>query len=316
MLCADSGPMNSPSPLHLPAAPFKTLVDLDQRLKVVDIGANPLDGEAPPYAGLLKAGDIDLVGFEPHGPSLAELHKKKGPFETYLPHAVGDGQRHTLRICRAPGLSSLLEPNPAVMKLFHLFPMWSRVFSSDTVDTVRLDDVPETSGADYIKMDTQGGELLALSGASERLREVSVIQTEVSFLPMYAGQPLFSELELFLRQRGFMFHRFFPLTGRLISPFMIDSDVYNGFSQVIQADADFVRDFTRLDVLSDRQLMAIATIMHDCYQSFDAALFALLELDRRNPSGRPEKYVAALQQYFPGNTVWMWKGPAKTAPAA
>ena len=315
-LYADSRAMNPAEPRQLPAAPFKTLIDSNIRLKVVDIGANPLDDGPPPYAGLLKAGDVDLVVFEPHAPSLDELNRRKGPFETYLPQAVGDGRRHTLRICHAPGLSSVLAPNPPVMRLFHLFPVWSRVFSTQDVDTVRLDDVPETAGADFIKMDIQGGELMAFGGAINRLREVAVIQTEVSFLPLYEGQPLFSEIEIFLRQQGFMFHRFFPIASRLISPFLLDNGLYAGFSQEMQADAVFVRDFTRQELLTDRQLMVTAIIMHDCYRSFDAALFQLLELDRRNNTKLGSQYMEALQPYFPDQVVWMWKGPVKGPPTA
>src|SRR4051812_38426774 len=87
-LYTDSRRMNPLDPRQLTATPFKTLISSNTRLKVVDIGANPMDGDGPPYAGLLRAGDIDLVGFEPHAPSLDELNRRKGPFETYLPQAV------------------------------------------------------------------------------------------------------------------------------------------------------------------------------------------------------------------------------------
>ena len=134
-------------------------------------------------------------------------------------------------------------------------------------------------------------------------------------MPLYEGQPLFSEIEMFLRQQGFMFHRFFPILSRLISPFLLDNELYEGLSQNMQADAVFVRNFTRLDVLSDRQLMATAVIMHDCYQSFDAALFTLLELDKRNKTDLGGTYTKALQPLFPDQVVWMWKGPMQGPPA-
>ena len=57
-----------------------------------------------------------MVGFEPNPDALAELNRKKGPHETYLPHAIGDGQTHQFKVCRAPGMSSLLEPNRALME--------------------------------------------------------------------------------------------------------------------------------------------------------------------------------------------------------
>jgi len=152
-----------------PATPsIFPLLDSRPRIRVVDIGANPIDGD-PPYAPLLRAGQADIVGFEPNRDALAALLQKKGPHETYLPHAIGDGKRHTLYHCQAPGMTSLLEPNAALLALFHGFPDWARVVRTEAVDTVRLDDVPETAGADLIKIDIQGAELMALGNAPERL---------------------------------------------------------------------------------------------------------------------------------------------------
>ena len=74
------------------------ILDLDCSVRIVDIGANPIDG-TPPYPPLLMAGRAQVVGFEPNLAALAELNSKKGFSETYLPHAVGDGQRHTLHVC-------------------------------------------------------------------------------------------------------------------------------------------------------------------------------------------------------------------------
>src|SRR5262249_34612530 len=67
-----------------------------QRLTaVVDIGASPIDGE-PPYKPMLDAGLCTLTGFEPQPEALAELNRRKGANETYLPYAVGDGRAHVL----------------------------------------------------------------------------------------------------------------------------------------------------------------------------------------------------------------------------
>jgi FkbM family methyltransferase len=272
----DSTPAAPPPPLRT----FKSLVGVDVRVKVVDIGANPIGGPAP-YESLLKGGEAEVIGFEPNPDALAELLKVKGPNETYLPHAVGDGGRHTLNFCQAPGMTSIMVPNPNVLNLFHGFPDWGRVLSTQPVDTVRLDDVPETAGVDFLKMDIQGAELMVLRHAENRLRDALVIQTEVEFLPMYVDQPLFSDLDMFLRERGFVFHRFYPTVSRVIKPLMVDNNMYAGLSQLLWADAIFVRDFTRLDLMSDRQLLATAAIVHKCFQSVDLALYLLYEYDRR-----------------------------------
>lgn len=273
---------------------FRALTGQDIRIKAVDIGANPIDAE-PPYAALLRAGQAEVVGFEPDAAALATLNRRKGPLEQYFPHAVGDGGRHVLRVCFAPGMTSLLEPDPATLDLFHGFPDWGRVLHRQEVDTVRLDDVPETAGADLLKLDIQGAELMVLQHATARLAEAVVVQAEVEFLPLYRDQPLFGDVERFMRGQGFAFHRFFPETSRVVRPLLVGGDRFAGLSQLVWADAIFVRDYTRLDTLSDRQLLAMATILHDCYGSVDVALRLLVEHDRRRAGGLAGAYLRGLQ---------------------
>jgi len=275
-------------------ASLKTLVGADVRIKVVDVGANPIDG-TPPYGDLLRAGIADVVGFDPDPESLRRLNAQKTAAETYLPHAIGDGRRHTLHVCRAPGMTSLLTPNPSVLGLFHGFPEWGQVVSVETIDTVRLDDVRETAGLDLLKIDIQGGELMAFRNAEARLAEALVIQTEVEFLPLYIDQPLFGDVDVFLRGRGFAFHRFFPIVSRVIVPTLLENDIYAGMSQSVWADAIYVRDFTRLDALSGRQLLAMATILHDCYGSFDLVMHILVHHDARFATSLAAAYLAGLQ---------------------
>ena len=69
---------------------------------VVDIGANPIEG-VPPYKPLLDAQLCRVTGFEPQASALAELNRKKGAYETYLPYAVGDGREHSLNLCAYSG---------------------------------------------------------------------------------------------------------------------------------------------------------------------------------------------------------------------
>jgi FkbM family methyltransferase len=276
------------------AASFNQLSGLDLRVKVVDIGANPIDSD-PPYAGMLKRGAAEVVGFEPNPDALAVLEQRRSPLERYFPHAVGDGRRHTLKICQAPGMTSLLEPDPAILGLFHGFPDWGTVLGREEIDTVRLDDVAETAGADMLKLDIQGAELMVLQNATERLAQASVIQAEVEFLPLYRDQPLFGDVERFLRAQGFVFHRFFPLVSRAVRPMLVDQNIYAGLSQLVWADGLFLRDFTRPAALSDHQLLAMAAILHDCYQSYDIVLHLLAEHDRRHGGGLGATYFTALQ---------------------
>lgn len=279
----------------MPPAPFSifSLSDALPSVKVADIGANPIDGD-PPYAPLLRAGRAEVVGFEPNRDALAVLQQKKGLRETYLPHAIGDGQRHTLHITQAPGMTSLLEPNPDLLGLFHGFPDWSRVVRTEEIDTVRLDDVPETAGVDLIKIDIQGAELMALSNASHRLANALVVQTEVEFVPMYKDQPLYGDVELLLRGRGFLLHKFEPIVSRVVKPMLLGGNIRAGFSQILWTDAIFVRDPTRLDALDDGQLLRMAILLHECWGSVDLALHFLLAHDKRTGQGLGQRYFAKI----------------------
>ncbi|MBT3305748.1 MAG: methyltransferase FkbM, partial [Alphaproteobacteria bacterium] len=124
--------------------------------------------------------------------------------------------------------------------------------------------------------------------------ECVVIHSEVEFLPMYVDQPLFSEVEMFLRGQGFLFHRFEPLKSRVIQPMLKDNDVYGEFVQAVWADAVFVRDFTRLADLAPDKLLKMACVLHDVYGSFDLVLRALMAHDALAGSDHSTTYLQGL----------------------
>ncbi len=270
-----------------------SLLKIDSPINVVDIGANPIDGEAP-YKPLLDAGLARVYGFEPNPDALARLNATKGPNETYFPSAVYDGNEQELRVCKAQGMTSLLEPNADLLSYLHGFPEWGKVEERISIPTVRLDDVDEIEKIDYLKIDIQGGELEVFRNGANRLQDCLVIQTEVEFLPMYEGQPLFSEVELYLRELGFTFHRFVPLVSRIIQPMLLNNDIYGQLSQATYADAVFIKDFTKFDQLTSRQLKTIALILNDIYESFDIALRALMADDTKTKANLVEQYVKYL----------------------
>lgn len=253
------------------------------RIKVVDIGANPIDG-TPKYLPLLKEGHAQVVGFEPEPKALLELNLKKGANETYLSVAVGDGKTHTLHFCVASGMTSLFKPNPQVLNLLHGFPEWARVLKTEEVKTSRLDDVPEAAQFDLLKLDIQGAELMVLENALAGLQNALVIQTEVEFLPMYVDQPLFSDVDQFLRKHGFVLHRFENPISRVIKPLILNNDIFAGLSQIFWSDAIYVRDFTRLELLTSDQILRLALILNDCYESYDLVTYLLQEYDKKTGS--------------------------------
>ncbi len=270
-----------------------SLLEIECPINVIDIGANPIDGDAP-YKPLLDSGLAQVYGFEPNLDALARLNAIKGPNETYFSSAVYDGNQQELRVCLAQGMTSLLEPNANLLNYLHGFPEWGKVEERVSIPTVRLDDINEITIVDYLKIDIQGAELEVFRNGINRLKDCLVIHTEVNFLPMYEGQPLFSEVELYLRELGFIFHKFDPLVSRILQPMTLNNDIRGQLSQVTYADAVFVKDFTKFDQLSSKQLKKIALILNDIYESFDIVLRALMAYDTKTKSNFAEQYLKIL----------------------
>jgi FkbM family methyltransferase len=83
----------------------------------------------------------------------------------------------------------------------------SRPLGKITVQTMTLDDflLRETVASPvFLKIDVQGAEMLVLEGATRTLQDVVVgVQVEMSLAPLYMGQPLYWEVDSFLRAKGF-----------------------------------------------------------------------------------------------------------------
>ena len=171
-------------------------------VEVVDIGANPIDGD-PPYRLLMDAGLCRVTGFEPQPRALTELRRLAGPHERYLPYAVGDGDPHTLYLTATSGFASLLEPDDRQLSLLTDFPRLAAVTGREVVDTRRLDAIEEIDRIDLLKIDIQGGELSVLRAGRQKLAGALAVQTEVGFHRLYRDQPTFADVDLELRAAGF-----------------------------------------------------------------------------------------------------------------
>lgn len=261
-------------------------------IKIVDVGASPL-GE-PPWKRLHARGLADLVAFEPDALQFAALQAQGLERTTLLNEAVGDGQEHDLHVCKLPGLTSLLKPDPKVLEHFHGFGEWAEVVDTIRVATRRLDDIPEVRGCHFLKMDVQGSELSILEAGREVLADCLVVQLEAQFVPFYEDQPLFGDLDRLMRDAGFWLHKFTPLQSRVFKPLILNDDIYAGLSQILWTDAIYVRRFVDFAELPTESLLRIALIAHDVYESLDLVSLALARLDERDGGKRQPSYLEAL----------------------
>ena len=271
---------------------FSDLLAPGRLTEVVDVGANPIDGD-PHYASMLAAGLCRVTGFEPQEEALLALQQAKGPNEHYLPYAVGDGGAHTLNICVASGMTSLLEPDPATLGLFDYLRPLGEVTRRVPVQTRRLDDIAEIRQLDFLKIDVQGGELAVIQGGAVKLSQAVAVQTEVSFVTLYRNQPGLGDIDLEMRRQGFIPHCFAAVKRWPIAPCVIDGDPRRPLNQLLEADIVYARDISRPERMQDEQLKHLALIAHHCYGSFDLALRCVMLLEQRRalPAGARQQYL-------------------------
>lgn len=107
-----------------------------------------------------------------------------------------------------PGASSIYKSNGN-------YTVEKYVQNEITTNAHRLDTVMEKLNiprVDYVWMDLQGAELLALKGLGKYLKDVRLIHTEVTHTEMYTGQVLFDEFDQFMTLNNFRLTH--PILGK------------------------------------------------------------------------------------------------------
>lgn len=263
---------------------------------IIDVGAM-LEGKNR-FDGLLEKGLARVIGFEPDPTEYQKLKPREDERHAFLPYFVGNGKPAVFHRCRYNGCSSLYRPNRKLLDLFTSLgdPAngFFEVLSTSDVMTVRLDDIEEAKNCDFLKVDVQGAELDVLKGASRTLGHAAVVELEVEFVPLYEGQPLFAEIDSYMRSQGFLLHKFADLAGRAMQPFVVDSNPFKPMSQVLWANAVYVKDFTSFEHYSSDILLKTAIVLHEAYASLDMAAFALKAYDAGQGTHLNECYMAKI----------------------
>jgi FkbM family methyltransferase len=182
---------------------------------VFDVGAN-VGQTAGAY--LERFPDAIVHSFEPFDSAYAQLTQTWGAHPRFRSHRVAVADHVGTRsfyVSRESAASSLL---PASSKSRDVVPdtMLSTVAQVE-VPTTTLDAFCTANGIEslpVLKMDIQGGELLALRGAEGLLRRsaIDLVYTEVLFAEQYDGQADFVELVAHLRERGYSLYALYHLT--------------------------------------------------------------------------------------------------------
>jgi FkbM family methyltransferase len=178
--------------------------DIRERIKtespvIVDGGANTgqtIDRFLASYRSPV------IHAFEPIPDAVRQLSVKYRSKENIHIHSYALGaEKKTVSFHVTDNLvsSSILKPT-ALNRAYHGTRM--DIQQTITVQQVRLDDILEGE-IDIVKLDLQGYELEALEGCGQLLERIKIVDTEIEFVPLYEGQSLFGDIDVFLRKRGF-----------------------------------------------------------------------------------------------------------------
>lgn len=216
---------------------------LQTGIDFVDVGCS---GELAERWQPLKP-TLNWVGFDPDSSDVQSGAENRNGFRStrYIPYAVTDRVGDaTLHITASPHCNSLLVPNHPWLKRFSFAELFREV-GECTVPCATLDHLVETSSlrADVLKLDTQGLELPILGSAERLLANAICVETETGFTENYVGESLASDVDRFMRSRGFL---------------MLDMQVYRvgranalsnvGKHQPIWCEVVWIRDYVNSDV--------------------------------------------------------------------
>lgn len=269
------------------------------RIEIVDVGAASHGAGTEPYAGLMQRGAARVIGFEPDQAECTKVNAMYGNGgNIYFPYFIGDGSAATYYETNVGQTGSLYRPNKPVLSAFANLEHYVQLQKTHAVQTTRLDDIAEITDVDFIKIDVQGAELNVFKGARRALEQTVIIQTEVEFVELYENQPLFADVDQFLRAQGFMFHSFLSLSGRTFQPVVRRNEPFQHIRQMLWSDALYVRDFRRFETLSVEKLKRLAVLLHDLFQSCDLCLKVLQEIDRRQDSDLATAYFDRLPDHL------------------
>ncbi|SDO37573.1 methyltransferase, FkbM family [Lutimaribacter pacificus] len=266
-----------------------------RRTRVVDVGANPL-GETP-YATLLRNGLCEVWGFEPQKDAYDKLIAEKGELDHYLPHAIGNGRRGSLHVCKGGGFTSLYKPNPKFLGLMGRWEAGMTVKEVVEVPTRRLDSLTEIPEFDLLKIDVQGSEAAVFRGAKAALQSAVAVITEAAVIPLYQDQPLLDAQMKELQAIGFYLHKFLFLKSYMVrgkSPDRLRPR--RNKNQGVDGDVVFLRDIMSIEEYETEKLKHLAMLADSAFESFDIAVLALDILAERGEIGQSgiDGYIARL----------------------
>ena len=199
----------------------KRFVDASSIRTILDIGSRDAEVSIELKRAFPSA---RVFSFECNPPAIelcrANIAASGLPDVTLVPNAVSDsdGTLDFFAIDPTRTVTPHPDGNIGASSLFHANPEYpyeqyhQNRISVEATTLARWSKEASVSTVDLVWMDLQGAELKAIQGMGELLKNIKILYTEVEFKPMYLGQPLFGEIDQFLRAHDFRLHGKFNLS--------------------------------------------------------------------------------------------------------
>ncbi len=173
-----------------------------------------------------------IISFEPVSSVFAQLSKTAAADGKWTTHHLAMGESPGTARINISGTAASSSILPMTGRHESMVPE-SRYSGAEEVQVETIDNlfgtIVKPSERVMLKIDTQGFELAVLKGAARSLETIEIVQTELSMVLLYEGQPKYYELMQFMDKAGFDL-------ANTIPHFLEKSSL-----QFLQSDAIFVR---------------------------------------------------------------------------
>jgi len=174
----------------------------DNEIIYIDVGAS--GGAIPKWKNFTE--NYQSVLFEPNENAYKDLIKNKTEKEIIINTALSNKKQNLIfNICKDAQASSFFKPNVKFLENYYnseRFKIIKQVqVQADTLDNqFKLKSIFDS---DFLKIDVQGFELQILEGAIKSLDNIIGLEVEAEFVEIYNDQPLFSDIDNFLKKNNF-----------------------------------------------------------------------------------------------------------------
>jgi len=194
----------------------KSKIDL-----VIDVGAN--EGQFTRELRAFYSGEI--ISFEPVSSvfeKLAIAASSDPKWHVYKLALGSEDSTQMINVSNSTTFSSLLKSNDYCEKHFGGKAL---ITNKEIVSVRRLDNLmdeitPDVDGKRiFLKLDTQGYDSEVFKGAGNKLKNIRLLQSEVSLIPIYEGMPHWTESISAYENAGFGIVGMFPVShdsGRVV----------------------------------------------------------------------------------------------------